>query len=391
MSDLQRGVETQLVDDGVRSIETVRTSIIGLVGTAPQADLEKLPINVPTLFAGRITALRKAILPDGATDGGTLLDAVDMIAGITSPIIVVVNVGAVNGPIAPALIGNAAEFTGMHALLKAKAKTGVKPRLLIAPAPDGYNYTDGAITAAPLATALGSVADRLRAIAFADSPNVDASAANAAVNAIGNKRVYLTDPWVLNLAGEERPFSPVAAAMFALRDNTDGFHWTPSNTTIPNISGTSRPIDFELGDSSCEADILAGFHVNTIIREDGFRLWGVKVAQKSDSNWFQVTRVRIADIIADSIQLAHLWAIDRPITARFVDDILAGVNAYLRSLKARSIIVDGNTWADPDENTAADLNQGHLTIRYDFCDHPLAEKITMKYNLNTDYLESIVE
>jgi phage tail sheath protein FI len=200
----------------------------------------------------------------------------------------------------------------------------------------------------------------------------------------------MIDPWVKDLLGNEQPPSPMGAALFNRRDNAEGFAWSPSNTVIPNISGTSRPIDFALGDAACEADILAGFHVNTIIREDGFRLWGVRTAQTTDTNWFQITRVRIADIIADSIQAAHLWAIDRPITKRFVEDVVDGVNAYMRTLKARSIIVDGSAWADLELNTPADLNLGHLTISYDFCDHPLAEKITLQYNLNTDYLTQIV-
>jgi uncharacterized protein len=393
MSDLVRGVETVLIDSGSRPIQTVRSSIIGLVITAPDADANLLPLNTPKAFYGSPSALRAAIYPTGAADGGTGLDAINMIYGITNPVMVVVRVedpGA--GSVSGALIGDPTLRTGIYALLNAKAVTGLQPRLLIAPCPDGYTFADGALTASPLATALASVAERLRAIAIVDGPNVDAATAHQAVSSIGSKRVYLIDPWVKNLAGNEMPPSAVVAALFNKNDNAEGrgFHWSPSNTVIPNISGTSRPIDFALGDSACEADILAGFHVNTIIREDGWRLWGIRMAQTTDTNWFQVTRVRIADIIADSIQAAHLWAVDRPITKRFVDEVVEGVNAYLRTLKARSIIVDGSAWADPELNAEADLNAGHLTVSFDFCDHTLAEKLTFQYNLNTDYLESIV-
>jgi len=391
MSDLVRGVETILIDSGSRPITTVRSSVIGLVGTAPDADAAVLPLNTPVLFTGSPSALKKAIYPDGAADGGTLLDAVNMIHGITNPVMVVVRAeDPGGGAVASALIGDATDRTGVYALLNAKAVTGIQPRLLCAPAPDGYTYTDGAITAAPLATALCSVAERLRAAAMIDGPNTNAVEAGQAINSIGNKRGFLVDPWVQNLSGNEMPVSALVAALFSKRDNSDGFNWTPSNTVIDNISGTSRPIDFTMGDAACEADILAGLHVNTIIREDGYRLWGVRTAQTTDSNWFQISRVRIADLIADSIQAAHLWAIDRPITKRYVEDVVDGVNTYLRSLKARSIIYDGDAWADPELNTAADLNEGHLTVSFDFVDHPLAEKITMQYNLNTDYLDDLV-
>jgi phage tail sheath protein FI len=388
MSDLVRGVETVLVDSGVRPIETVRSSVIGLVISAPDADADLLPLNTPKLFFGGPSALRAAIIPTGATEPGTGLDAINMIYGITNPVLIVVRVDGED--LKTSLIGDATLRTGVWALLNAKSLTGIQPRILCAPCADGYTIVDGTITAAPVAAALCAVAERLRAIAIIDGPNDDAAAANTAIGLIGSKRGYMIDPWVKDLLGNEQPPSPMGAALFNRRDNAEGFAWSPSNTVIPNISGTSRPIDFALGDAACEADILAGFHVNTIIREDGFRLWGVRTAQTTDTNWFQITRVRIADIIADSIQAAHLWAIDRPITKRFVEDVVDGVNAYMRTLKARSIIVDGSAWADLELNTPADLNLGHLTISYDFCDHPLAEKITLQYNLNTDYLTQIV-
>ena len=390
MSDLVRGVETVLVDSGSRPIQTVRSSVIGLVISAPDADENLLPLNTPKLFYGNPAALRAAMMPVGATDGGTGLDALKMISGITNPVMIVVRVNAAD--LKTSIIGDATARTGVWALLNAKSLTGIQPRILCAPCPNGYTSANGVITAAPVAAALCAVAERLRAIAIIDGPNENAAAANTARGLIGSKRGFMIDPWVKDLTGNEQMVSPLGAALFNRNDNADGrgFHWSPSNTNIPNISGTSRPIDFALGDAACEADILAGFHVNTIIREDGFRLWGCRTAQTTDSLWLQITRVRIADIIADSIQAAHLWAVDRPITKRFVEDVLDGVNAYLRSLKARSIIVNGSAWADPELNSEADLNLGHLIISFDFCDHPLAEKITLQYNLNTDYLSEII-
>ena len=388
MSDLVRGVETVLVDSGSRPIQTVRSSVIGLVISAPDADANLLPLNTPKLFTGGPAALRAAIMPTGATEGGTGLDAINMIYGITNPVMIVVRVDDTD--LKTSLIGDATLRTGVWALLNAKSLTGIQPRILCAPCADGYTIANDVITAAPVAAALCAVAERLRAIAIIDGPNDDAAAANTAIGLIGSKRGFMIDPWVKDLLGNEQPPSPMGAALFNRRDNVEGFAWSPSNTVIPNISGTSRPIDFALGDAACEADVLAGFHVNTIIREDGFRLWGCRTAQTTDSLWLQITRVRIADIIADSIQAAHLWAVDRPITKRFVEEVVGGVNAYLRTLRARSIIVDGSAWADPELNTAADLNLGHLTVCFDFCDHPLAEKITLQYNLNTDYLNTIV-
>jgi len=41
------GVEIIEIDDGARPIQTVKSSVIGLVGTAPKG-----PVNIPTLILG---------------------------------------------------------------------------------------------------------------------------------------------------------------------------------------------------------------------------------------------------------------------------------------------------------------------------------------------------
>ncbi|MRT32461.1 phage tail sheath family protein, partial [Xylella fastidiosa] len=73
--------------------------------------------------------------------------------------------------------------------------------------------------------------------------------------------------------------------------------------------------------------------IATIIRHDGYRLWGNRTLS-SDPKWTYLCVVRIADIIADSLQAAHLWAVDRSITKTYASDVEEGVNAYLRRLKS---------------------------------------------------------
>ncbi len=62
------GIEIIEIDNGIRPIQTVASSVIGIVGTAPLADAAAFPLNMPVLIAGPRQA---ATL--GAT--GTLLDA----------------------------------------------------------------------------------------------------------------------------------------------------------------------------------------------------------------------------------------------------------------------------------------------------------------------------
>ena len=55
MSDLfLHGIQNVTVDDGARPITTVRSSTIGLIGSAPEADPLIFPLNKPVLNLGTV-------------------------------------------------------------------------------------------------------------------------------------------------------------------------------------------------------------------------------------------------------------------------------------------------------------------------------------------------
>ena len=80
------GVEVIEIDDGIRPIQTVRSGVIGLIGTAPEANATEFPLNTPVLLAG---TQRKAAL---LGDEGTLKDAIDAIFDQTGAMVVVIRV-----------------------------------------------------------------------------------------------------------------------------------------------------------------------------------------------------------------------------------------------------------------------------------------------------------
>ena len=55
MSAFLHGVEVVEIDSGARPIQTVRSSVVGLVGTAPEAEAASFPLNTPVLIAGSRT------------------------------------------------------------------------------------------------------------------------------------------------------------------------------------------------------------------------------------------------------------------------------------------------------------------------------------------------
>jgi phage tail sheath protein FI len=123
------GVETIEIAGGTFPIKISAAAPIGLIGTAPLADVSEFPINTPVL----LTAMPLAATKLGAT--GTLLQAIQQIYAEAGAAVVVIRV---NDDPLPAnvmsnIIGSVAARTGVNAFRNAEALVGVKPRTFIAP------------------------------------------------------------------------------------------------------------------------------------------------------------------------------------------------------------------------------------------------------------------
>lgn len=468
------GVEVLDIDAGPRPISTVRSSVIGLIGTAPNADAAAFPLNTPVLIAGsRREAANLDLL---GTAEGTLPTAMDSIFDQAGAVVIVVRVeeGETDAETLANVLGgvnaSTGQYEGVHALLAAESVVGYQPRILLAPGfthqrtsggvtavtvsneGSGYatapavSFTGGGGTGATGAAVLGTgadagkvvsvtvtnpgsgytsaptvsftggggtsaaatasygtvgnavvaeligIAERMRAVIIADGPNTTDADAIAYSGDFGSKRVYLVDPKVIKVddegSNQTEWASPCVAGLIAKSDNERGFWWSPSNQNINGIIGTSRPIDFVLGDANARANLLNEQDVATIIRQDGFRLWGNRTLS-SDAKWKFLCVVRTADIINDSLLRAHLWAVDRGITKQYVSDVTEGVNAYLRHLVSIGAIIGGECWADPDLNTADQIAQGKIYFDFDFTPVYPAEHIIMRSHLVNDYLTEI--
>ncbi|TIU89164.1 MAG: phage tail protein, partial [Mesorhizobium sp.] len=185
------------------------------------------------------------------------------------------------------------------------------------------------------------------------------------------------------------PASSAVAGLIAKIDNDRGFWWSPSNQNINGIVGTARAIDFALGDFNSRANLLNEGNVATIIREDGYRLWGNRTLS-SDQKFAFLSVVRTADIINDSILRAHLWAVDRNITKTYIDDVEESVNAYIRSLVAMGALIGGRCYADPDLNSPASISEGKVWFNIDFTPPYPAEHVIFRSRIVNDFLEDLV-
>ena len=128
------GVQTIEISNGTRPIQTARSSIIGVVGTAPDADTTRFPLNQPVLVAGNSHDLKRL------GTRGTLPSAAKMLFALAAPFVIFVRVedDADANMQMSNVIGSLATRTGISAFLDSEVKTRVKPRILIAP---GFTQT----------------------------------------------------------------------------------------------------------------------------------------------------------------------------------------------------------------------------------------------------------
>ena len=379
------GVEMVEIDNGERPIRTVKSSVIGIVGTAPDAAPEQFPLNTPVLIAGKLSDAM------GLDTTGTLPQAIDAIFNQAGAMIVIVRVEADNDEAAQLtnIIGDVdhdtGHYQGVHALLASESVLGVTPRLLIAPSFSQH---------AAIVSALITIAQRLRAVIIADGTNTNDADAITHRQQFSSSRVYLVDPQVnvfdkQSQATVAQSASASVAGLIAKVDHEKGFWCSPSNHVINGIVRTARPIDFSLGDISARANHLNEHDIATIIHMNGFRLWGNRTCS-DDAKWAFLSVRRTADMIHESLLKAHLWAVDRNISKTYIEEVSEAVKSYLRHLKNVGAIINGDCWADPMLNTPEQIADGKVCFDFDFTPPYPAEHITFRSHLVKDYLTEVL-
>ena len=374
------GVRVIEHNNGTRPIRTVSTAVIGMVCTANDADEKVFPKDKPVL----LTDIRNAIGKAGST--GTLAHSLQAILDQTNPLTVVVRVNAgISEEVTTAnIIGGTSitgQKTGMQALLTAKQHTGVKPRILGVPGHDNQSVTSKLVT----------VAQTLRGFVYAGVYNrkIIQTVVNYRKN-FSQRELMMIHPdfmsWDSVKNAEANAYAVARAlGLRAKIDEEIGWHKTLSNIGVNGVTGISADISWELQDPATDAGLLNENDITTLIREDGFRFWGSRTC--SDDPLFAFENyTRTAQVLADTMAEAHMWAVDKPMTPTLVKDMIDGINAKMRSLTTQGYLLGGECWFDPDANSKEELKDGQLAIDYDYTPVPPAENIKLRQRITDRYL-----
>ncbi len=379
-TEYHHGVRVLEINEGTRPIRTVSTAVVGMVCTSSDADADKFPLNKPVLLTDVLTA------SGSAGELGTLARSLDAIADQASPVTVVVRVeeGADEAATTSNIIGGVSqtgEYLGMKALLAAEAQLGVKPRILGVPGLDSL----------PVTTELVAIAEKLRGFAYANAYGCETVSDAIAYRAgFGARELMLIWPDFVSwdtVANANAPASAIARAL-GLRAKLDeqvGWHKTLSNVPVNGVSGLSKDIYFDLQNPATDAGLLNADEVTTLIRRDGFRFWGSRTCSADPLFAFE-NYTRTAQVLADTMAEGHFWAVDKPMHASLVRDIVEGINAKFRELKRGGYIIDGQCWFDEAANDKDTLKAGKLFLDYDYTPVPPLENLLLRQRITDRYL-----
>jgi len=378
LAGYHHGVRVTEVNTGTTTLRLASTAIIGMIATGPEADDDLFPLDKPALF----TNINKAL--DAAGDKGTLPVALRAIADQARPAIVIVRVNEVDDEAeqASAVIGDntGGQRTGIQALLTAQQQLGVKPRILGAPGLDSK----------PVADALTAAAEKLRAMAYVSAwQTEDVSAALDYASEFGKRETMVIWPnfkaWDTSAnAAVEIPAVAYALGLRAAIDQQQGWHKSLSNVPLNGPSGISKDVFWDLQNENTDADLLNEGNVTTLINYNGYRFWGDRTCSTDELFRFE-TATRTAQVLADTVAEGHFEFIDKPLSPGLVRDIVEGINARFRSLKAGGYILDGKAWFDAQINTTETLKAGKLIIDYDYTPVPPLEDLGFQQRITDRY------
>ena len=400
------GVETIEITKGARTIQTVKTAVVGIVGTAPidEVDAEFKTINTPTLILNETEAVKYF---GKQKNGFTIPQALQAIFDQGAGIAIVINVfdpakhESVSDVRVADIIGSVdaatGKRTGMKAFEECYSLFGYYPKTIIAPV-----YCEEAT----VVTEMNTICNKIRAMGIVDAPVgatvqdvITGRGPQGTINFnTSSERIILCYPHLKVYDAESdsiklQPYSQRLAGVIAAKDVDRGYHWSPSNTEIQGIVGTERQLTSMINDPTSEVNTLNEAGIVTVFNSygSGFRTWGNRSAAYPSTthptNFINVRRT--ADILHESVEYSMLQFIDYPIDDGLIDSICETVNQFIRTLIGRGALIDGKCSYNEDKNPSTEIANGHLLFDIEFMPPTPAERITFESYIDIELLKSL--
>ena len=379
-AERHHGVTIKEYVEGIRVIDDIASNIIGLVAVSDDADPEVFPLNTPVFYTSAYRVLGKA------GQSGNLKKVLDGIVDQADCRVIVVRVaqGATFEETVQNIVGSAEGdvYTGLQALRRAKAVTGFAPKILGVPDYDTL----------PVATELVSVAQSLNAFCYCKAYGETISEIGAYRQNFGQREIMLIDNDFMISNGVQTQKSTIERVLGARAklDKEIGFHKSISNTVINGVIGLEKYRSFDLLDSNCDANAVNNFDVTTLIREDGFRVWGNRGCATDPLLAFEVT-VRTAQIVRETIASSFLWALDQPMHPTLLRDVGMSINRKLSNYVLNGQMLGARVYVDSALNDSSRVSNGIFRFDYEFTAVPPLENLELAQHLTDTFVVNLVD
>lgn len=370
---MPHGVFFQDVSDALATIVTAgRLPNIGVA--AP------VPAGASGFAIGDLTVLRTPteVAALGLPVDSDLQRGLDTLFSMTKPTVVLFGTdpGANQAEAAANIAGSASLNTGVYKFKEAESEVGVRPDTIIAP---GFSE-------ATVHTSLIGCAEAISASTLVDGPNTDDATAIALADATSDSegRANMIDPWG-TLGADTIAGSWYGGAVYA-----DTPWWeSPSNVALNNITGTTRPIFHELTNEADQAQALNDAKITTIVRRDGFRLWGNRNLSGDGYDLPFIVQRRSDDVVKRALAKSVASRVDDSISPALADLFVRSLQAFFDREQAAGHIAGGLSRLNPDLNTPQSLGAGNIYIDYEITFNVPAENITFRSIFTNRFLENV--
>lgn len=374
------GVTAKEFTRGARPISDIAANIIGIVATAEDADAATFPTGKPVYGNSAASLLEKA------GTKGTLAKTLTAITDQGDAQIVVVR--AETAASGRSDTQNAEQKTAVieacKTLAKAQAHTGFKPKILGAPELDDADVT----------AALAVAANALDGFVYASAGGAeDITTLKQYRAGFGQKNLMLIDnEFIAYQKGEAATAATIGRILGAraMLDTAAGPHKSISNAEIQGVSALKYPRSFGLLDINSEANTINNADITTLIRENGFRVWGNRTCS-ADPVWAFEPTVRVASIIKETIAQSFLWAMDKPMHPSLMIDIINGINAKLAEKVYQGWLLGAQVFIDPRKVEKSRVGNGIFAFDYEFTVAPPLENIELNQYVSDRFIVNLTD
>lgn len=357
-TEFAHGVRMNISSEGYIPLRVPSTAVIGIIGTANEADIDIFPLDRCVL----VTDIPAAIAKLG--DEGTLKDALMDINKEVRTNIVVIRVNEESddepGTIAN-IMGDIDEYeerTGLEAFSLATAQTGLQPRIFICPK---YDEDES------VAKKLGNIAKEFYGMAYVSYFNKFDTIADALSNrdsfSSDNVVAFYNNAMAYDRDAEgdaERYSIAQIAGLRAKIDIEKGWHWSLSNHRLAEVTGVNKEVTYEpINPEGTQANTLNEAGLSVIVQDQGFKTWGNRTLAASDSPFYfevgmrssQVLAITLANLLSDLLQ-------DRPMSPKIMETFRVRGNRLMDDWTRAGYILGGRVILDPDKNSIDNLMIG---------------------------------